>query len=166
MESERLFNFFDQLEQSFIGEAIRNSIWMFPVIEAFHLIGLAILGGSILVGDLRLLGLLLSTKPINYVISQTTLILKLGLIILVSTGIPLFLSEAIKCYYSRAFWIKMSALLIGLVFLFFIRNPMGLSAVEGNTKLKLIGFTSISIWAIVAGSVSYTHLTLPTTPYV
>ena len=152
MESERLFNFFDQLEQSFIGEAIRNSIWMFPVIEAFHLIGLAILGGSILVGDLRLLGLLLSTKPISYVISQTTLILKLGLIILVSTGIPLFLSEAIKCYYSRAFWIKMSALLIGLVFLFFIRNPMGLSAVEGNTKLKLIGFTSISIWAIVAGS--------------
>ena len=152
MESERLFNFFDQLEQSFIGEAIRNSIWMFPVIEAFHLIGLAILGGSILVGDLRLLGLLLSSKPINYVISQTTLILKLGLIILVSTGIPLFLSEAIKCYYSRAFWIKMSALLIGLVFLFFIRNPMGLSAVDGNTKLKLIGFTSISIWAIVAGS--------------
>ena len=152
MESERLFNFFDQLEQSFIGEAIRNSIWMFPVIEAFHLIGLAILGGSILVGDLRLLGLLLSTKPINYVIGQTTLILKLGLIILVSTGIPLFLSEAIKCYYSRAFWIKMSALLMGLVFLFFIRNPMGLSAVEGNTKLKLIGFTSISIWAIVAGS--------------
>ena len=152
MESERLFNFFDQLEQSFIGEVIRNSIWMFPVIEAFHLIGLAILGGSILVGDLRLLGLLLSTKPINYVIGQTTLILKLGLIILVSTGIPLFLSEAIKCYYSRAFWIKMSALLIGLVFLFFIRNPMGLSAVEGNTKLKLIGFTSISIWAIVAGS--------------
>ena len=152
MESESLFNFFDQLEQSFIGEAIRNSIWMFPVIEAFHLIGLAILGGSILVGDLRLLGLLLSTKPINYVISQTTLILKLGLVILVSTGIPLFLSEAIKCYYSRAFWIKMSALFIGLVFLFFIRNPMGLSAVEGNTKLKLIGFTSISIWAIVAGS--------------
>ena len=152
MESERLFNFFDQLEQSFIGETIRNSIWMFPVIEAFHLIGLAILGGSILVGDLRLLGLLLSSKPINYVISQTTLILKIGLIILVSTGIPLFLSEAIKCYYSRAFWIKMSALLIGLVFLFFIRNPMGLSAIDGNTKLKLIGFISISIWAIVAGS--------------
>ncbi len=152
MESERLFNFFDQLEQSFIGEAIRNSIWMFPVIEAFHLIGLAILGGSILVGDLRLLGLLLSSKPINYVISQTTLILKLGLLILVSTGIPLFLSEAIKCYYSRAFWIKMSALMIGLVFLFCIRNPVGLSTVEGNAKVKLIGFISISIWAIVAGS--------------
>lgn len=140
MESERLFNFFDQLEQSFIGEAIRNSIWMFPVIEAFHLIGLAILGGSILVGDLRLLGLLLSTKPINYVIGQTTLILKLGLIILVSTGIPLFLSEAIKCYYSRAFWIKMSALLIGLVFLFFYSKPNGLISSRRECQTKTYRF--------------------------
>ena len=65
MESERLFYLFDQLEQSFIGEVIRNSIWMFPVIEAFHLIGLSILGGSILLGDLRLLGLLFSSKSIH-----------------------------------------------------------------------------------------------------
>ena len=152
MESERLFYLFDQLEQSFIGEAIRNSIWMFPVIEAFHLIGLAILGGSILLGDLRLLGLLFSTRSIRYVISQTTFLLKLGLIILVSTGIPLFLSEAVKCYYSRAFWIKMTALSLGLIFLFFIRNPMSLSSEEKNVKLKIVGIVSISIWAVVAGS--------------
>ena len=152
MESEKLFYLFDQLEQSFIGEAIRNSIWMFPVIEAFHLIGLAILGGSILLGDLRLLGLLFSTRSIRYVISQTTFLLKLGLIILVSTGIPLFLSEAVKCYYSRAFWIKMTALSLGLIFLFFIRNPMSLSSEEKNVKLKIVGIVSISIWAVVAGS--------------
>ena len=152
MESEKLFYLFDQLEQSFIGEAIRNSIWRFPVIEAFHLIGLAILGGSILLGDLRLLGLLFSTRSIRYVISQTTFLLKLGLIILVSTGIPLFLSEAVKCYYSRAFWIKMTALSLGLIFLFFIRNPMSLSSEEKNVKLKIVGIVSISIWAVVAGS--------------
>ena len=152
MESERLFHFFDQLEQSFIGEAIRNSIWMFPVIEAFHLIGLAILGGSILVGDLRLLGFLFSSRPIKYVIGQTKFMIKLGLLILISTGIPLFLSEAVKCYYSRAFWIKMSTLLLGLIFLFFIRNPISLSSSDGTKKLKFIGFVSISIWAIVAGA--------------
>lgn len=78
--------------------------------------------------------------------------LKLGLIILVSTGIPLFLSEAIKCYYSRAFWIKMSALMLGLIFLFFIRNPICLSAEEESRKFKIIGSISISLWAIVAGS--------------
>ena len=152
MQSERLFYYFEQLEYSFIGETIRNSIWMFPVIEAFHLIGLAVLGGSILLGDLRLLGLLFSSKSVQYIINQTTFLTKLGLIVLVSTGIPLFLSEAIKCYYSRAFWIKMSALTLGLTFLFFIRNPFCLSDGDETGKFKFIGCISISLWAIVAGS--------------
>ncbi len=152
MGSEKILYIFDNLEQSFIGEAIRNSIWMFPFIEAIHLIGLAILGGSILVGDLRLLGLMLSSRPINYVISQTTFAIKLGLFVLISTGIPLFLSEAIKLYYSRAFWIKMITLIIGLFFLFFIRNPFALKAETDTNVFKIIGVLSISTWAIIAGA--------------
>ena len=70
MDSGQLFFLFDRMEQSFIGELIRNSIWMFPVIESVHLIGLAILGGSILMGDLRLLGFVLNSRPINYVIND------------------------------------------------------------------------------------------------
>ena len=81
MEADQLFYFFDQLEQSFIGESIRNSVWMFPVIEAFHLIGLAILGGSILLGDLRLMGLILTSRSIRYVVGQTTLVIKVGLLL-------------------------------------------------------------------------------------
>jgi Na+-transporting NADH:ubiquinone oxidoreductase subunit NqrB len=140
------------MEQSFVGELLRDSVWMFPVIEAVHLIGLAILGGSILIGDLRLLGFVLNARPINYVINETLRWLKLGLFILVSTGIPLFLSEAIKCYYSRAFWIKMSALMLGLIFLFFIRNPLCLKTEKDSFRFRLVGIVSISIWAIVAGS--------------
>ena len=152
MEADQLFYFFDQLEQSFIGESIRNSVWMFPVIEAFHLIGLAILGGSILLGDLRLMGLIITSRSIRYVVGQTTLVIKVGLLLLVTTGIPLFLSEAIKCYYSRAFWIKMTALMLGLIFLFLIRNPICLSSEDKNTKFTILGIVSISIWAVVAGS--------------
>ena len=72
---------------------------------------------------------------------------------MIITGIPLFLSEAIKCYYSRAFWIKMSALVIGLVFTFLVRNPMSVKKkLDNKLKAKLIGFTSFSIWAVVAGA--------------
>ena len=63
MESDRLFFLFDRMEQSFVGELLRNSVWMFPVVEAVHLIGLAILGGSILIGDLRLLGFVHNLLP-------------------------------------------------------------------------------------------------------
>ena len=152
MESDRLFFIFDRMEQSFVGELLRNSVCMFPVVEAVHIIGLDILGGSILIGDLRLLGFVLNARPINYVINETFIWLKLGLFILVSTGIPLFLSEAIKCYYSRAFWIKMSALMLGLIFLFFIRNPLCLKTEKDSYRFRVIGIVSISIWAVVAGS--------------
>ena len=52
-----LFDFFDWLELTPIGTAIRDSLWLFPVIEAVHLLGLALLGGAVLVLDLRMLGL-------------------------------------------------------------------------------------------------------------
>ena len=54
-----LLDIFMTLEASPIGEAIRNSLWLFPVIEAFHLVGFAFLGGCVVIVDLRLVGVCL-----------------------------------------------------------------------------------------------------------
>src|SRR6266851_8555234 len=51
-----LLPFFQWCENSGVGETIRNSSWLFPVIESFHLLGLAVIGGAVLVVDLRLFG--------------------------------------------------------------------------------------------------------------
>ena len=153
MDSFQLLYLFESMEESLIGGMINDSTWLFPVIQALHLIGLAILGGSIVVGDLRLIGFVFKQHPIDYVIKQTVLGLRTGLIVMIITGIPLFLSEAIKCYYSRAFWIKMSALVIGLAFTFLVRNPMAIKKkLDNKLNAKLIGFTSFSVWAVVAGA--------------
>src|SRR5713226_2669711 len=52
-----LLPFFEWCEHTAVGAAIRGSAWLFPVIEAFHLLALALIGGAILIVDLRLLGL-------------------------------------------------------------------------------------------------------------
>jgi hypothetical protein len=49
-----LLPFFEWCEASFIGQTIRESLWLFPVIEAVHLLGLAVIGGAVLLVDLRL----------------------------------------------------------------------------------------------------------------
>ena len=103
MESSDLLEIIYILEDSYIGEYIRSSLWLFPVIQSFHLIGLGILGGAVVLGDLKLLGILFRGESVNYVILQTKNWFNLGLSLLIFTGIPLFLSEAVKCYYSRAF---------------------------------------------------------------
>ena len=99
MESNQLLELIYFLEDSFIGEYVRSSLWLFPVIQSFHLIGLGILGGSIVLGDFRLMGILMRTESTSYVVQVTRPWFNFGLIVLVTTGIPLFLSEAVKCYY-------------------------------------------------------------------
>jgi hypothetical protein len=44
------------IESTALGLAMRQSTWLYPAVETVHLIGLAILVGSIAVLDLRLLG--------------------------------------------------------------------------------------------------------------
>src|SRR5256884_425385 len=46
----------ERLDQSAMGAAVRESLWLFPTIETVHLLGMAALVGTVAVLDLRLLG--------------------------------------------------------------------------------------------------------------
>ena len=150
MDSKEIIEIFYILEDTFVGEYIRSSIWLYPVIESVHLIGLGTLGGSGVIMDFKLMNIIFKGTNQIYVLEQTKKFFKLGLFVLVSTGIPLFLSEAVKCYYSRAFWIKMFSLVIGVLFVYFVRNPLIVKK-EGKIMI-LIGFVSFSVWTVVAAS--------------
>jgi pimeloyl-ACP methyl ester carboxylesterase len=117
-----LLPFFQWCYQTPIGETIRNSTWLFPVIEAFHLLGLGLTAGAVLVVDLRLLGLGLNRAPVAQLAAAARPWLIGGLILMFMSGIPLFLSESIKCLYNYAFWVKMTSLLLVLLFTFTIRR--------------------------------------------
>ena len=45
------------LEQSNLGAAMRESMWLYPAVEILHIFGFILLVGSIIGFDLRLLGL-------------------------------------------------------------------------------------------------------------
>ena len=147
-----LLDIFMELEASFIGDAIRNSLWLFPVIEAFHLVGFAILGGSVLIVDLRLVGICLRGRGIREVFSSMSLVTRLSLILVFGTGIPLALSEMIKLYYNYSFWVKMSALALALLFTFLVRNPLARRDNLPQIGAIFIGLVSFSLWFTVAAA--------------
>ena len=147
-----LLDLFDRLELSAVGTLIRDSSWLFPVIEAGHLIGLAILGGAALVLDLRLLGLGLRSQSTSYVFAQTHPWLCGGIALMIATGVPLFLSEAVKCYYTPAFWVKMGALAVVLVFTFAVRNPTARNDAVSVARSRATGAASLALWLTVAAS--------------
>ena len=146
------FEIFDWLEMTAIGVAIRDSVWLFPVIESGHLLGLALLGGAVLVVDLRLLGFGLTGRPVAYVARQLRPWHMGALAILFSTGIPLFLSEAVKCYWSDPFWVKMIALGLALAFTFGVRNRMLERPELGPWAARSLGTCSMALWLTVAAA--------------
>ena len=135
-----------------IGEAIRTSYWLFPFIEAIHLVGLALLGGTILVVDLRLLGLTLRTRPTTQVLLNARPYFVLALVTMFATGIPLALSEMIKLYYNFSWWVKVSTLGIAILFTFLVRNPIVLRDRASNPTLAGVGLVSLVLWFTVAGA--------------
>jgi len=65
-----LLPFFTWLEESPIGVFVKDQGATFATIEAFHLMALAMLGGSVLAADLRLLNVVL--RDVRQMWSQTT----------------------------------------------------------------------------------------------
>ncbi len=145
--------FFEWCETTTIGNAVRMSLWAFPVIEAVHLLGLCVLGGAVLLVDLRMLGLGLKEQRIAEVARDSRRYLVVGVLVMMATGVPLFLSEAIKCFYNQSFWVKMAMLFVALLFTFFVRERAAHDdTLDTSTRSRLIGAASIAIWFTVAAA--------------
>jgi hypothetical protein len=73
--------------------------------------------------------------------------------ILIATGVPLFLSEAVKCYYNPAFWVKISTLPIALLFTFAWRQPAAeREGLHASARSRALGVASIALWLVVAAA--------------
>ena len=135
--------------------AMRGSPWLFPVIASIHLLGLALVGGAVLVGDLRLLGFGLSRQPVALVVRDAERWLIVGLLIMAPTGILLFMCFATKYYFLKFFWIKMASLFLVLVFTFSFRRRVAAMAIADDMeaypgKRRLAALVSLSLWTTVA----------------
>lgn len=106
--------FFQWCDSTWVSQTIRDSRWMFAGIEIVHLLGLAVLLGSLLVLDLRLLGRGMKRSALPLVAAELAPWTGGGLALMVSTGTLLFLSEAMKCYASPPFAVKMMLLAAAL----------------------------------------------------
>jgi hypothetical protein len=103
--------------------------------------------------DLRLLGAGLTLRPVAALARQLRPWLLGALATLVATGVPLFLSEAVKCYWSDAFRLKMAALALALAFTFGVRSRVAAAAPPAPAwQARVTATLSIALWLTVAAS--------------
>jgi hypothetical protein len=132
--------------------AMRSSPWLFPVIATIHLMGLAVIGGAVLLVDLRLLGLGLRRQPVRELAQDAERWLFRGVVVMVATGILLFMCFATKYYYLTFFWVKMAALFLVIVFTVSVRRRVAMADETGMNPVwsKAVALVSLSLWTTVA----------------
>ena len=146
-------DFFQAIENSALGNTIRESNWAFAVIESVHLLALSVMGGSVLLVDMRMLGLGLTERPVRELAQNTFRYMTLALVVLIVTGIGLFFSEAIKCFYSTPFWVKMSSLFLATLFTYTIRRRVVMGPTEpAQGTARTVAILSLVLWFAVAAS--------------
>ncbi len=122
-------------------------------IEAVHLLWLCLLGGTVLVVDLRLLGLGLRRQTIAELAGHLRPWLVGAVILMFTTGVPLFLSEAVKCYYSQSFLVKMITLPVALIYTFTVReHEARIGRLDPSARTRLAAAVSMLLWFTVAAA--------------
>jgi hypothetical protein len=143
-----LFPLFQSLEQSPFGQGIKTSPWAFPITESVHLLALSVIGGAVLVVDLRMLGLGLKRQSIAELAREAWPVFVASWVAMLVTGFLLFASEAVKCYYSTPFRVKMVCLLLATLFTVTVKRRVTLADVAHARPmvLKLVALVSMALW--------------------
>ena len=109
-----------------LGSEVRDSFWLFPLVETVHLFGIVVLVGATSTLDLRLLGLAMKSEPVSKLARQMLGWTWTAFGVMVITGFLMFASEATRCWENTAFRLKMAMLLLaGLNALIFTLRATG-----------------------------------------
>ena len=103
------------MQNSDIGTGIRESIWLFPIVETTHVLALALSVGVLIWFDLRLMGWGMKHQPVSQVHKQVMPLATFGFIVMFISGIALFWSEPEKCYSSWFFRVKVIFLVLAII---------------------------------------------------
>ncbi|RKQ72490.1 hypothetical protein [Oceanibaculum indicum] len=100
------------LQDGAIGRAMRESLWLFPAVEIVHILGFALLIGTIIALDLRILGWGKALLPVDRLAALTLPLSIAGFVLALPSGLILLTTEAVHVGQNPAFLAKMGLILL------------------------------------------------------
>ena len=137
------------LEATELATALRRSTWLYPLVNAAHLLGVALVVGAMVPLDLRLLGVWPRTalQPLWQVLIACAVA---GLLLAIASGTLLFITRASDYLASPLFGAKMAAVALGVANAVLLRigGPArsALAGERSSPRLRLAAAVSLLAW--------------------
>jgi hypothetical protein len=107
-----LFSFCQWLSQTPLSIWLREAAYPFPVLIIIHVISIALFGGMVVMGNLRVLGKALRSVPVTQVIGQFRAWKWVAFTILLISGALIAMSDPMEYYGNIMFWLSLGVLLV------------------------------------------------------
>jgi hypothetical protein len=138
---------FRAIQNTPLGATVRNSPVLFPCVMTVHLVGLAMLVGTILAMDIGLLGIGMRRQPVSEIASQLQGWAATGAALVLASGAVLFTARAVRCYRNPYFHLKMILLIVAAIYhLTLHRRVIRDAARIAPGRRKLAGSVSLLLW--------------------
>ena len=100
------------LEATGLATSIRDSLYIFPLLEGFHVVGLAMVFGCIAIIDFRLLEWASTDRPFKRVFADIMVWIWMAYALTIATGLLMFTTNAVNYYGNNVFRAKILMLII------------------------------------------------------
>lgn len=140
------------VEDSAFAATLRESAYIYPLMEGTHVLSLALAVGIILWFDLRLVGLILRGEPVKAMYASLRPWLFLGFTLMIVTGVVLLLTRPAHILANTLFQIKLGLLVLCLVNIMvyhFVIDRSSPDSADGSmppTAARVAGGLSLLLW--------------------
>jgi hypothetical protein len=102
------------IDATALSQAIQVTNWVVPTVQTIHILAIAVVVSSVLMIDLRLIGLFWADRPLQQVPSRFLPLAWWPLLVPLATGAIMIIAEPARSLKNPAFQLKMPVLLAAL----------------------------------------------------
>jgi hypothetical protein len=140
-------SFASWLQHTSVAETIRSVPWPIPVIEIFHIVGMVLVFGTILILNLRVFELILRGEPVSQIAEDLTPLTLAGLVVQLVSGSLLFMVSAMKFTENPVFRIKIALVIAAAAYHFAVHRRIAIAHETQAQGLRLSAAVSLVLWA-------------------
>jgi hypothetical protein len=150
-----LLAFCQWLQETEGSIALRESLFMYPLIESSHVLFLLLFVGLTVVWDLRLIGAAFTGVAVTEMNDRVLPWVRAGFAVMVVTGILLFYGIPVRTYQSVWFRGKVIFLILAMINIWYFHSRVYPKVGEWDTQPRLpwiarrAGLASIVLWALI-----------------
>ena len=148
-------DFLGSVEGSNLATTIRNSLYLFPLLESVHVIGLSMVFGTIAIIDLRLLGIASTHRPFTRIASDVLKWTWAAFALTATTGLLMFTTNAGVYYHNFFFRSKMALLVLAGINMLMFELTAGRSVQRWDKEQsaplagKTVAALSLLLWITI-----------------